>query len=93
MGVYTVEALVAQRWRGGKRQFLVRWHGYGRADDTWENEANILDPDLVRHFDLFVAGMAKTDTGKKRGRSAAPRAVPNERAEKLTKLRETPSCR
>ena len=47
------------------------------------DEANILDPDLVRHFDLFVAGMAKTDTGKKRGRSAAPAAVPDKRAKKL----------
>ena len=83
-GVFTVEALVAQRWRGGKRKFLVRWHGYGRAGDTWEDEANILDPDLVRHFDLFVAGTAETDTGKKRCRSAAPAAVPGERAEKLT---------
>ena len=73
---------MSRRWwrRGGgagSAQFLVRWHGYGRAGDTWECEANILDPDLVRHFDLFVAGT--TDTGKKRGRSA----VPDERAEKL----------
>ena len=37
---YVVEGLVAQRRCGGKRQFLVRWFGYGRADDTWEDEEN-----------------------------------------------------
>ena len=90
-GVYTVEALVAQRWRGRKRQFLVRWLGYGRDDDTWEDEANILDPGLVRHFDLFVAGQAG-NAGEKRGRPAASAAVPGARAEKLAKRNMIPAA-
>jgi len=74
-GVYTVESLVASRMHGGRRQFLVRWHGYQREDDTWEDEANILDPDLIRLFDLFVAGPVSTvvsKAGEKRSLPAAP---------------------
>ena len=33
-----------------KRQFLVRWKGYGADDDTWEYEADIV-PSAVRAFD------------------------------------------
>jgi len=52
-GVYmVVEALVAQRWCGRRRQFLVQWED---GTDSWEDEANILDPDLVRDFELYVA--------------------------------------
>jgi len=48
---YVVESVPAKRPGGGKRQFLVRWQGYDASHDTWEDEANILDPALLRSFD------------------------------------------
>ena len=49
------ERLIKRRVKGsGPRarvQFLVRWQGYGEADDTWEDDCNILDRRLVYEFD------------------------------------------
>ena len=49
--VYRVECLLADRHVDTGREFLVRWEGYGKEADTWENERNLIDKALVRHFD------------------------------------------
>ena len=38
--VFQVECLMAQRSRGGKRQFLVRWLDYAAEYDSWEDEVH-----------------------------------------------------
>ena len=52
---YVVEAIlghrVKTRKRGSQRMFLVRWEGYGPADDSWVSEydlrnASVLTRDL-----------------------------------------------
>ena len=48
--VYMVEALLAERRVGGRRQYLVRWFNWGPEHDSWENEANIFDQPLIRAF-------------------------------------------
>ena len=45
--VFEVDHLIAERTRGGKTQFKVRWGGYSAEEDTWEDEANIMDTGLV----------------------------------------------
>ncbi|KAL1530056.1 hypothetical protein AB1Y20_000978 [Prymnesium parvum] len=45
------EILLAERHAGGRRQFLVRWQHFGPEHDTWEDEATIVDRQLVRSFD------------------------------------------
>ena len=47
---YLVDRLLASRQRAGRREFLVRWQGYGPQDDTWEGEENILNPHLIAMF-------------------------------------------
>jgi len=50
--LYQVEALLAVRLTpSGTREFCVRWLGYGSRADSWEPEANIIDPQLIRTFD------------------------------------------
>ncbi len=33
---YFIEDIIAMRWTKGRREWLVRWKGYGAKDDTWE---------------------------------------------------------
>ena len=46
---HKVEALLVKRQRDQSRPF-VRWLGFDASHDTWEDEANRLDPSLVSNF-------------------------------------------
>ena len=58
--VYAVDRLLKRRLRHGQVQYLVRWTGYGRDEDSWEprtsfsdnhrmlSEANALDAAVVQ---------------------------------------------
>ena len=47
---YPVEKLVGHRkGKGGRLEFLVRWEGYGEADDSWEPRSN-LEGSLVQDY-------------------------------------------
>ena len=52
--VYKVKTLLDVRPEGERRQFLVWWEGYTRAQASWEDEANILDRSLVAAFEAAL---------------------------------------
>ncbi|KYQ56071.1 Chromobox protein like protein 5 [Trachymyrmex zeteki] len=77
---YEVERLINIRTIKGRRQFLVRWVGYGENDDTWENEKDLNCPQLIEDFlieekekerEIKPSKPAKTDKSKKSSRSSA----------------------
>jgi len=55
--LYAVESLLAvRRAPTGTREFLIRWLGYSAAADSWEPEANIVDPELIHAWDRQQSG-------------------------------------
>jgi hypothetical protein len=48
--VFEVEALVDSRLRFGVRQYLVKWKNFPPEENTWEDEANLNCPELLRQF-------------------------------------------
>ncbi|XP_034190669.1 uncharacterized protein LOC117608970 [Osmia lignaria lignaria] len=47
---YEVEKIVGQRTIKGRRQFLIRWKGYGEDSDTWEQEEDLNCSQLIEEF-------------------------------------------
>jgi Chromo (CHRromatin Organisation MOdifier) domain len=49
---YEVEQIIDSRWWGhGQRlQYLLRWKGYSRAHDSWQDAAEVHAPRLVREY-------------------------------------------
>lgn len=62
--VFEVEAIVKQRVRKGKLEYLVKWKGWSSRHNSWEPEDNILDDELIEEFQ---AGNEKARGGKRTG--------------------------
>jgi len=48
--VYEVEELQGKRNYKKKIQYLVKWKGYPKSQNTWEFEENIFDDDLIKEY-------------------------------------------
>jgi hypothetical protein len=47
---YEVEEIIDSRMRGRRLQYLVRWKGYGRKENSWILEGDLDAPDLIADF-------------------------------------------
>jgi len=62
--IFQVERILGKRRRDGVEQYLIKWHGYSKAHNTWEPKANILDPNLVAAFEAeWAASQAAYGAG------------------------------
>jgi hypothetical protein len=50
---WTIDCILARRFRRGQREYLVRWEGYGPEEDTWEPRSNF-DATAANDFDNCV---------------------------------------
>ena len=48
-GLYEVENILGSRLRKGKREYLIKWKGYGDEENTYEPSRNI-PSELIREF-------------------------------------------
>jgi hypothetical protein len=55
---YDVERVMAQRTRGGRRELLIRWTGYGPEHDEWQARSELKQtaPLKVAEFDALQGG-------------------------------------
>lgn len=49
--VYKVSRILAKRLCNGKKEYLIKWHGYPKSEATWEPADNILDPSVIKKFE------------------------------------------
>lgn len=48
---FEVEKIIEVRFKkNGTKEFLIRWKGFGTADDTWEPEKNLNCSELISKF-------------------------------------------
>lgn len=48
---YAVEDIIDDKIVKKKKYYLVRWRGYGEADDTWEPKTNLNCPYLLDKYE------------------------------------------
>ncbi|XP_074598385.1 uncharacterized protein LOC141853064 [Brevipalpus obovatus] len=61
---FIVEKIVAKRITNGKAEYLLKWKGYGKNDNTWEPEEHLSCKELLEDF-------IKNERKKKPGQSTS----------------------
>ena len=58
---WPIDCILNERLSRGKKQFLVRWKGYGDEDNQWINESYLLETEaLKRYRERLPATLSKT---------------------------------
>ena len=65
--VFAAECILRKRIRKSRLEYFVKWKGWSPKYNTWEPEANILDPRLIESF----------EEGLKKSKSKRPKAKGN----------------
>ena len=64
-GVFEVEEILSTRMRKGKREYRLKWKGFGNNHNSWQPAQNLNCPELIEEFE------------RKHGNIPAPRKEPD----------------
>lgn len=76
--VFDIEEILQEREKNGQAQFLVRWKGYSKSQDSWVYEKDLLAEEALARFRL-------------RPKESRSQPLPGSRREALQKLRSDKS--
>lgn len=82
-GDYEVEDIVDHKTEKKKKLYLVRWKNYGAESDTWEPEASLSCPELIKKYNdahNVESSAPKKKAEKKTKETAAPITKKSKRA-------------
>lgn len=73
---YQIEAIVNERLRSGKKEFLVKWKGYSSTENSWVKESDFIKSDevMLEWKEAKDAEAAKLANSAARGARAKKRA-------------------
>lgn len=72
---YEVEDIVDHKTEKGKNVYLVKWKGWSKANNTWEPEASLSCPSILKKYLASAQTAKKQPAAKGRGASAKVAAV------------------
>ena len=91
--VYTVSRILAKRLVRGRKEYLIKWHGYSKSQATWEPAHNILDPSVIKKFESKHSvriNVSREDVKSSESDSDESGHVPSrKRKRKRSKMRES----
>lgn len=82
---YEVEDIVDHKTEKGKKIFLVKWKGWPASSNTWEPEALLSCPDIVKKYTSKISTKSPQKTTGKKGAAAKPAAKTKAGASKKKK--------
>ncbi|XP_071493343.1 uncharacterized protein [Diadema antillarum] len=68
--VYIADSILQRRWRKGRYEYFVKWHGWPSKFNTWEPEDNILDKQLIWAFEQELEKQRIRRVSLRSGRSS-----------------------
>ena len=86
-GVYEVEAIMDDRVKGGRKEYLIKWLGYPQSSNTWEYEENVYCDELKKAYE---AGKKQQKDPKREPKKKAKisKRITNEWAEVVKRVVE-----
>jgi len=83
---YMVEKIVKRRKRKGKYEYLIKWQGYHKKDNTWEPKEHIYNQELIEQFEMKFLPSHLQEKAKKTLATNSKLKVPNKQNSKSGKI-------